>query len=97
MNKKQRTEAMKILEHSGCFRCGYVDTDESTDVSESGIARCPECGEKSLMTLGTALDLLNEIYLKTENGSIHFDESAFEDEINELEDDVIVELDFRED
>ena len=42
-----------------CVRCG----ERNVDTSEN----CPECGEDSVLSLDEVVDLLNEIYLNTNN------------------------------
>lgn len=45
-----------------CFRCGARDV-EVNDLGGDKV-KCPDCGERSLMTTVEALDLLNDLYLK---------------------------------
>tara|TARA_R110002051_G_scaffold298215_1_gene365017 strand:- start:207 stop:419 length:213 start_codon:yes stop_codon:yes gene_type:complete len=43
-----------------CYRCG-----NSSDVGiEFEISKCKDCGEEGLLSIITALDLLNDLHLK---------------------------------
>lgn len=55
----------KMEDHVGieyrCFRCGFEEYREDDDGT---ILRCPDCGEKSLISFLTACDILNDLYLR---------------------------------
>ncbi len=49
----------------GCFRCGAkLDEDDLVPDDDVYLGVCPECGEDSVMSVTSAMDIINDLYLK---------------------------------
>lgn len=46
-----------------CFRCGHEPIGISTE-DEDTISKCPDCGDKGVVSAQMAYDILNKLYLK---------------------------------
>ena len=53
----------KADEVFGCFRCGSLDVIGDTDRT---IIICDECGQRGVVSVETALDIINNLYLDKE-------------------------------
>lgn len=67
------TDKNSILEETlACYRCGALCTSDK-DVSLGGeytVYKCEECGEHGVVSFQTALDILNDYFLKEKDLSL---------------------------
>lgn len=64
-----------------CFRCGEVMGDIREN-STGGAYTCESCGENSIITFVSALDIINDLYLQGDLTS-YGEEVEFYDDIDE--------------
>ena len=67
----------------GCFRCGTINGPIHKH-EVNGLWICDECGEDSVIGFITALDIINDMFLKGHFNKMQAVDEEFEFEISDL-------------